>query len=225
MKANLLTSIFLLLSLNGFSQEVCKSSEETITDLNSISISKCEIENTKEKKVKPTQRKITRTSISSRKRITSRFKTTPKRIKSNLSLNNNLKQALINTSSTTKNKLNTKSVLFKLVDEVPLFPSCSNGDKIENIKCFKNNMQKHFIKNFDPESIVEDNISGKVIIRFKITIDGSIKEPQIISSKKSNKLKEEVIKILSKLPSLQPGKVNGLPVNVDYVFPINLTSE
>lgn len=225
MKAIFLTSIFYLISLHTFSQELCKSSEDTISDLNSISISKCQINNAKEKEVKPTRRKIIRTTKSTRKRVTSRFKTTPKRIKSNLSLNNNLKEAIINTSSNSTKKINTKSILFELVDEIPMFPSCLNENKKENIECFKNKMQSHFIKNFDPETIAEENITGKVIIRFIIGIDGSIKTPKILSLKKSNKLKDEILKILSKLPNLQAGKINGLPVNVDYVFSINLTSD
>ncbi|CAL2074890.1 energy transducer TonB [Tenacibaculum sp. 190524A02b] len=221
-----LLTFFLAFNIKAFCQQTCTTPSNEVTDLNSITINKCDVGLNKNNT--PKQRTIIRTSNNvSRKRVTNRIKTSPNRVNSNLGINNDLKKTITNSNNTSfKNKLKSKEVLFDLVDESPLFPNCKkNNTIIENKRCFKENIQKHFAKNFNPETIAEDEISGKILIKFTITINGSIENISTISKKKSNLLEKEIIKILSKTPNLTPGKVNDVPVNVTYVLPINLTLE
>ena len=213
----------LCFTLKSFSQETCNAPKEDIIDPNSLSISKCKVE----AEIKVPSRKIIKTTPTSRKRITNRFKTNPQDINSNLSLSADLKTTLTTNSkiNPNSNKLKVKTILFDLVDEVPLFSTCSDKNKTENSKCFRNKIQTHFTNNFNPEAIAEDEISGKVIIKFDVSIEGKIENIEILSSKKSENLNNEVSNVFSKLSNIKPGKVNSLPVNVTYVFPINLTLE
>ncbi|CAM1365840.1 energy transducer TonB [Tenacibaculum xiamenense] len=220
MKTITLTAALFFLTLTSYAQKVCDSQKEEIIDPNSISLSKCGVE---EKTKKKTSRRIIKNKPISRKRINNRFKTNPSNVNSNLSLKNDLKTTITTSKSFKSNKLKSNTILFNLVDEVPLFSSCTDKGKKENTKCFKNKIQNHFANNFIAENIAEDEISGKVIIKFDITINGNIENLEVRSSKKSQKLYKEVESILNKLPQITPGKVNGLPVNVTYVFPINLT--
>ncbi len=220
MKTITLTAALFFITLTSFAQKVCDSPKEEIIDPNSISLSKCEVE---EKTKKKTFRRVIKNKPISRKRINNRFRTNPNDANSNLSLKNDLKTTISTSKSFKSNKLKSNTILFNLVDEVPLFSSCTHKGKEESTKCFRNKIQNHFAHNFIPENIAEDEISGKVIIKFDIIINGSIENLEIRSSKKSKKLYKEVESILNKLPQITPGKVNGLPVNVTYVFHINLT--
>ncbi|SEC90846.1 TonB protein C-terminal [Tenacibaculum sp. MAR_2009_124] len=220
MKTTLLSVTIFLLSIAASAQKVCDSPKEEIIDPNSLSLSKCEVENKTKKK---RSRKIIKNKNVSRKRITKRFKTNPNDLNSTLSPSNDLKTTISVTKSFKSNKLKSNTILFNVVDETPLFTTCIDKGKEENTKCFRDKIQKHFAKNFTPGNIAEDEISGKVIIKFDIKINGKVDNIEVRSKKKSKKLYNEIKCIFSKLPLIKPGKVNGLPVNVTYVFPINLT--
>lgn len=211
----------LSLTFSAYAQKVCNSPTEENTDPNQLVISKC---TTQSSEVTPS-RKIIKNAPTSRKRITNRFKTSPNEINSNLTLNSHIKTTITSNTSTNfeTGKLKVKTILFDLVDEVPTFNTCGDKGKIENAKCFKSKIESFFAKKFSPENIQEDEVSGKVLIKFDISIEGKIENIEVLSSKKSIKLNNEVQNILLKLPYITPGKVNGLPVNVTYVFPINLT--
>ncbi|MFV0247402.1 MAG: energy transducer TonB [Tenacibaculum sp.] len=220
MKTRALLLLVFLIYLSSFSQELCNSPEEEIIDPNSLS--KCEVEEKKESS--STSRKIIKTVLSTRKKIVSRLTTHPNNINSDILINNDLQTSSITAElSRTNNTLKSNTILFNLVDEVPLFPGCSNKGKDINTKCFKNKMEKHFYKYFNPENIIEDEIFGKVSIKFDISIKGKVDNIEIFSAKKSAKLNKEIADILAKLPSLKPGNIKNLPVNVTYVFSINLT--
>lgn len=209
--------VLLLLSILKVNcqNSVCESDKENQVDLNTISINKCEIEKTKKTTNKISRNRIIRKTPAkiSRKKITSNY--------------SNFKGNKINLKTNNKNfdplkfSIKSKEVLFSLVEEIPLFYSCENLTKEENIKCFKSKINKHFIKNFNPDNFIDESISKKIFIQFQIDIDGKIKNPII---KTDNLLiKNELTSIINNLPQLKAGKIKGLPVVVIYSFPINLT--
>ncbi|CAM1364748.1 conserved exported hypothetical protein [Tenacibaculum litopenaei] len=226
MKAQITTLLALVFTTTALmAQKVCNNPDETSVDPNSISLNKCDItENKDTKNSAKNTRKIAR-KRATRQRITKRFKTNPKALNSDMNLDSSVDKTIVN-YNTVSNKLKTTTILFNLADELPKFPAtCAHESKKLKSKCFKNQLQKHFAKYFDPESIAEDEISGKVLIKFDISITGKATNIEILSSKKSSLLEREIKKTLAKLPEIQPGKINGLPVQVTYVFPINLTLE
>jgi len=77
--------------------------------------------------------------------------------------------------------------------------------------------------NFDYNrfGIASDYIS-RVLIRFKITKDGEIKNPELVRSLVTIHplIEQEAIRLAMKIPKWKPAIKNGLPISVDYIFPI-----
>lgn len=194
MKTKTITTFFILLFLNCFSQnnKTCNSADEIIEDLNTISINKCNINDTK---------KSTNTRS---------IKTSSDKISYHIRKNK------------TYTKSKTKELLFTVVDEIPLFKKCTNS---KDKKCFNKEFYKHFAKNFIPERASLNGIKGKIFISFTIMSNGTVSKTLISSRKKSYELTKEVKRVINKLPLFKTGIHKGLPVNVRYNIPINLTKD
>ena len=106
------------------------------------------------------------------------------------------------------------------VHEVPLFPGCSPRlDRTERIQCLNQKMARYVQRKFDT-SLERDLGSDRIAItvQFTIGVDGY---PTHILVKAPNKaLQEEAKTVISKLPKMTPGKVDGAAVNVTYTLPI-----
>ena len=94
------------------------------------------------------------------------------------------------------------------VDEMPAFP----GGDAALIKFISSNVQY-------PSSARENNIEGKVIIKFCIAADGSINQISVLKSVDSE-LDNEALKVVKKFPAFKPGKKSGVAVPVWYMVPI-----
>lgn len=171
-------------------------SNDDILELNTLSISKCDA------KSKNTNRTIASTFAKDRNAHYVR-----KNAKHN---------------SKTINALETKTLLFSVVDEIPLFPKCYNG---KDKRCFNSNIQKHFAKNFHPENASEDGITGRLFIQFIVNTDGEISDVNIRGIKNAKDLSKEVKRVLNKLPVFITGKHQGIPVPVKYSLPLNFNTD
>ncbi|MEX6625964.1 energy transducer TonB [Tenacibaculum salmonis] len=201
----LLLLLFSLTFFNLYSQaKVCETpKEEDEIDLNEISIKKCDISENKN-----SVRKISKTNIA-RKRVNNRGRK---------------KTDHINGKKSLKAPNLSKEVLFTLVEEIPMFDKCISSHKKNNIKCFKEKINKHITKNLYVEDYIPENSKVKVYIQFSIDVYGKVINSKIRSSKKDERLHKELDRIIKKLPRFNPGKQKGLPVIVTYAFPLNLTS-
>jgi len=110
-------------------------------------------------------------------------------------------------------------VPFAVIEDKPMFPGCENVPKNKQFDCFKENLDKHVIKNFRyPEIAQEMNIQGRVYVNFRINKDGTI---TILNTRAPDKsLDEEARRIINKLPKLIPGKQRGRPTPVTFAYPI-----
>jgi protein TonB len=110
-------------------------------------------------------------------------------------------------------------VPFAVIEDVPIFPGCENVAKSERRNCFQEQMNKHIRKNFRyPEIAQEMGIQGRVYVNFIIAKDGSISNVRMRGPDKN--LEKEAQRIISKLPSMTPGKQRGRPVRVPFSIPI-----
>ena len=218
MKTTLLLIVFFTTSLTIFSQEVCTTPEDNTIELNIISVNKCDVTNESLK----LPQKETKT-FTARNRI-KKVRKQVQENQSNLNANSTVTIITTNNDLTLKNTLTsqTKEVLFSVVEEVPLFPNCESSTGQEAKKCFKDNMQKHFSKNYYPEVFSQEGIRGRILIQFTIDVYGNPKNIQVASSKPSKIIEDEVNRIINKLPQFSAGKEQGIPVEVTYSFPINL---
>lgn len=216
--------IIYLITLNyssTYSQvKVCESTKENNFDINTIDINKCEIT-----KKEDSAREISIIKTIVRKRIKNRFSKVKneRKLANNLSSNNNLSLLIEDEKPKINLPTQSKVILFNLVEEVPLFEGCKKSTKEENNKCFKEQLNSYISKHFIPEEITDETIRERFLIQFTITLYGKIENIEIKSKSNNTLIIKELQNTLSSLTNLTPGKEKGLPVNVTYSFPLNLT--
>jgi len=115
--------------------------------------------------------------------------------------------------------LDEELVDFAIIEEVPLYPGCEKVPKYERRKCFQEQIQKHIARNFRyPEEAQNQGIQGRVFVQFTIGKNGSIIG---IKTRGPHPLLEaEARRIISFLPRLTPGEIDGEKVNVPFSIPI-----
>jgi protein TonB len=100
---------------------------------------------------------------------------------------------------------------FVVVEEMPMFP----GGDAELLKYIALNTQY-------PEVAKENNIQGRVIVRFCVTSKGGVSQVSILKGV-DPELDKEAIRVVNTLPTFKPGKQGGKPVPVWYMVPITFT--
>lgn len=209
---------FFLFSISfSYAQEKCETPNENIQDLNTISITKCSIEDVKE----ALETEKTK-EISTRKRHRKLRKTNTILAKSN-------KVEEIKSKNSLVEKLNLKEdiltsldkIPFHLVEQIPLFNECKKTPILQQSKCFEKEMIKHIVRNFDyPKEALRKKIEGKILVQFTIDKQGKVIDIKKKGPKNSALLKKEAERLISLLPKFIPGSHKGSSVNVKYALPI-----
>jgi protein TonB len=94
------------------------------------------------------------------------------------------------------------------VKEMPEFPGGEPG----LLKYINDNIKY-------PTTAIDNGIEGKVILRFVVSTDGSVKRIQILRSV-DPLLDQEAIRVISQMPKWKPGKNNGTPAAVWFSVPV-----
>jgi len=98
--------------------------------------------------------------------------------------------------------------VFVVVEEMQAFPG---GDKA---------MMEFIYANIAyPEIAKENNIQGRVVLRFCVTYKGGVDQVTIIKGV-DPALDNEAVRVIKMLPAWKPGKQGGKPVNVWYSVPV-----
>ena len=120
----------------------------------------------------------------------------------------------------TKRKNNyqdSEDIPFSLLDKVPTFPGCAEGDK----DCFHKSVSKFVQDNFDM-SITKDLglPAGKkrIYVQFKIDKEGKVIDVKARAPHPT--LEQYAEELAQKLPQMEPGIKNGAKVQVGYTLPI-----
>ena len=71
-----------------------------------------------------------------------------------------------------------------------------------------------------PTMAAENNIQGRVVVKFVVKKDGSVGEVQVLRGKDPD-LDKEAVRVVRTLPKFIPGKMNGQAVSVWFTLPIN----
>ena len=100
---------------------------------------------------------------------------------------------------------------FVVVEEMPMFP----GGDAELLKYIGEHTNY-------PEVAKENNIQGRVIVRFCVTAKGSVSQISVLKGV-DPELDKEAMRVVSTLPPFKPGKQGGKPVPVWYMVPITFT--
>jgi protein TonB len=100
---------------------------------------------------------------------------------------------------------------FVVVEEMPMFP----GGEVELLKYIGEHTNY-------PEVAKENNIQGRVIVRFCVTSKGTVNQISVLKGV-DPELDKEAVRVVSTLPTFKPGKQGGKPVPVWYMVPITFT--
>ncbi len=99
--------------------------------------------------------------------------------------------------------------VFLIVEKMPEFPGGEPALRkfiAENVKY--------------PPLAQENDISGKVYVRFVVTKTGAVGEVQVVRSV-DKLLDDEAVRVVKDLPNFKPGQQRGKPVSVWYTVPID----
>lgn len=98
--------------------------------------------------------------------------------------------------------------IYDVVSEMPMFPG---GEKA---------MAQYFHTNLVfPKDSAEKGITGRVMVSFIVRPDGSLDNIKLKKGLAPD-IDEEAIRLVEKMPRWQPGKQNGVPVDVNYTVMI-----
>jgi len=97
---------------------------------------------------------------------------------------------------------------FIIVEEMPMFP----GGDAELLAYINANIVY-------PEIAKENNIQGRVIIRFCVTSKGTVSQVTVFQGV-DPELDAEAVRVVNTLPAFTPGRQGGKPVPVWYTVPI-----
>ncbi len=98
---------------------------------------------------------------------------------------------------------------FVIVEEMPSFPG-----GMEGFYKFISKKVKY------PAQARRMGIEGRVYVEFVVERDGSLGEIKVVKGIGAG-LDEESLRVMSKVPSFNPGKQRGVPVRVKMTIPIN----
>ena len=102
-----------------------------------------------------------------------------------------------------------KEDIFTAVEQMPQFP----GGEGELLKYISTHIKY-------PTMAAENNIQGRVVVKFVVQKDGKVGEVVVLRGKDPD-LDKEAVRVVKTLPNFIPGKMNGQAVSVWYTLPIN----
>ena len=102
-----------------------------------------------------------------------------------------------------------KEEIFTAVEQMPQFP----GGEAELLKYIATHIKY-------PTMAAENNIQGRVVVKFVVKKDGNVGEVVVLRGKDPD-LDKEAVRVVKTLPRFIPGKMNGQTVSVWYTLPIN----
>ncbi len=103
--------------------------------------------------------------------------------------------------------------IFEFVEQMPEFPG--GNDKVSRYLADKMRY---------PEMARENNIQGRVIVRFVVNESGEISDVQVQRGIGGG-CDEEAVRVVKGMPKWKPGRQNGRPVKVYFTLPITFRLE
>jgi len=101
-----------------------------------------------------------------------------------------------------------QTTIFKVVEQMPEYP----GGEMAMMKFIQSNIQYPMMEK-------ENDIQGRVVLKFIVNEDGSVSDITVRKSL-SPGLDKEAIRLVRLLPKFKPGMQQGKAVRVEYMLPI-----
>lgn len=111
--------------------------------------------------------------------------------------------------------------IFTAVEDMPIFPGCEGeGNKAAIEACHQQKLLTYLAKTPYPLMAKDNDIEGKVFVRFVIDKTGKVTDVSVARS--ADKLLDAAaVKQVKNMAPWTPGKQRGKPVKVQYIVPIN----
>ncbi len=111
---------------------------------------------------------------------------------------------------------------FAVVESVPVFPGCEDAVTNDEKKaCLQREIIRFVSNNFKfPEMARQMGSGGKVYVNFVFEKDGSVSNV-VIARGVEETIDAEALRVVKKLPKVQPAKQRGKPVRMSFTLPIN----
>lgn len=82
-------------------------------------------------------------------------------------------------------------------------------------------LMKFLQKNIRYPSLARENgLEGKVIVKFYVDTDGTVREPTVLKDGVGGGCGDEAIRVVKAMPKWTPGSQRGKPVKVFYTLPV-----
>ena len=125
---------------------------------------------------------------------------------------NNMANAVNTTANTLSTNMQTKQSDTKTFTVVEVMPQFKGGNKA---------MMDFLMMNMKyPESAAKAKQQGRAVVGFVVGKDGTINDVYIVKSTGYDVLDNEAMRVVKSMPTWEPGKQKGKPVDVKYFVPI-----
>ena len=112
---------------------------------------------------------------------------------------------------------------FRRVEQVPIYPGCEGFSTREDLKnCMSEKLGKLVSRKFNSDVASDLGLVGKQNIYVQFTIDKTGNVTKIQARAPHNRLENEAVKVIKKIPQMIPGKQRDQNVEVIYTLPIRL---
>ncbi|GJM34692.1 MAG: hypothetical protein DHS20C18_36930 [Saprospiraceae bacterium] len=119
----------------------------------------------------------------------------------------------------------TDATILEMPEEKPYITGCANTDKKEQESCSNLKILTTIYQNIKyPKEARMNAVQGTAYVNFVVKKDGSVEDIAVMRGL-CDEIKSECLRIINLLPSWEPGKQNGIPVNVLFTLPIKFKLE
>lgn len=106
-------------------------------------------------------------------------------------------------------------------EKPPVFSNCETVEIDSLQKCFDKNIYTHIYENFKvPQKAIDENYRGEVVVLFEVDAVGKFKVMYVDAM--YEELKEEVKRVFSVFPKIEPATYNGRKTYKQYSIPIKI---
>jgi len=107
------------------------------------------------------------------------------------------------------------------LETYPVFPECSSVPYPSEEICFNNTFKSFVLNNFVvPQRVIEEDYTGEMTVLFEVNQEGEFRVLYIEAI--YEELKEEIRRVFSALPVVEPPTYNGKPTYAQFRMPLRI---
>ena len=112
---------------------------------------------------------------------------------------------------------------FTQVESMPVFAGCEEAlTNDERYACMNSQLMAYVSSNFEvTDGMIQFSRGEKLFVEFIIEKNGLVRNATIVRGE-DELIAEEALRVVKSLPRFTPAKMNGKPVRMSYILPINV---